>query len=390
MGGTMSPLALVLLPTLSEGPLARVELSFPREDAATRGPLVEGMVEALGARLRRNQRVLDAGIRVDAGCSRSRCVVALDGLASGVDAALPALAEAVAGPPVRIATTTKKVLRRRWRQAWRVPVRLLDAGLNALSTGSVPQGMAGERPQFGAQEQHHAALQVTAPGAWVELAAAGAYDEPSMRSFANGLTPAEVRATPLPAVAVVTQPAILVIDWPNAERTQIGVSWGHSEGDDVRERLLAGDFHSLLVQRLREAETFTYDVTPEFGDGWAGASFDVARDAAVPSMVATMEELRNVERLDAHLIAGATLRLQANMAALDDTLVGRLALRWLPEPPKAPPITLAPPRLIGFVLVGDAASLEAPLRAAFPELTLSVVSGCRLMYARDSPPGCCS
>ena len=158
----------------------------------------------------------------------------------------------------------------------------------------------------------------------------------------------------------------------------------------MRERLLAGDFHSVLVQRLRETDTFTYDVTPEFGDGWAGASFDVARESAVPSIVATMEELKNVERIDPGMIVGATLRLQANMAALGDTLVGRLALRFLPSPPPTPPLALSPPQLIGVVLVGDAASLQGPLHAVFPDLALSVVSRCKLMYIRDTPPGCCS
>ena len=65
----MSPLLLVLLPTLAEGPMARAELSFARSEG---GPEVDLLVEAAGAQLR--ARVAGRlGLRVEAGCGALRC-----------------------------------------------------------------------------------------------------------------------------------------------------------------------------------------------------------------------------------------------------------------------------------------------------------------------------
>lgn len=387
----MSPFALVLLPTLNEGPLARVELSLQRGES-TQSPLVAALVDGLGTRLRADARVLDGGVRVDAGCTSTRCILALDGLAPGVDAALPALAEALAGPEVKLAPATRRALRRQWRVAWRVPARLLDAGLRGDTAA------AGPKPRFRARDLHAAWRAITAPGAWSELAAAGAYDPAAARAAAQQLgwdgdgaasseVPSSAELASLPSPSPAASPAALtLIHWPDATRAQIGLTWAHTDVDAVRERLLAGDFQSLLVQRLRETDALTYDVTPEFGDTWAGASFDVATANVLPALTAALSELDRVDQADSAFIAGATLRTQAAMAGLDDTLAGRLALRQLPPAPPEPPAHIASVELLRVVVVGDAEALEAPLRASFPSLPLTKIDRCTLMYAADCPP----
>ncbi|GDX82285.1 hypothetical protein LBMAG42_40960 [Deltaproteobacteria bacterium] len=380
----------MLLPTLNEGPLARVELSMRREEnAALNEPLIGVLVEGMGARLRADPRVLDGGVRVDAGCSSARCILALDGLASGVDAALPALAEALAGPAVKVRGPTVRALKRQWRGAWRVPPRLLDAGLRG------EPGAAGPKPRFRPRDLRAAWGALVAPGVWSELAAAGAYDEAAVRSAAIGLGwSASVPALPSSpssgtlesAPSNLPSPALTLVDWPGATRAQIGLAWAHTDADAVRERLLAGDFQSSLVQRLRERDAFTYDVTPEFGPTWAGASFDVATDAAIPALTAALSEVSHLEATDPATIAGATLRQQSALAGLDDTLAGRLALRHLPPAPSEPPLALAPVDLLRVVVIGDAELLEGPLRASFPAFPLTKIDRCTLMYAGPCPP----
>lgn len=387
----MSPFALVLLPTLNEGPLARVELSLQRAES-TESALVDALVEGLGNRLRADARVLDGGVRVDAGCTTTRCILALDGLAPGVDAALPAFAEALGGPEAKLAPATRRALRRQWRVAWRVPARLLDAGLRRESAAGGP------KPRFRRRDLDAAWRAITTPGAWSELAAAGAYDPAAARAAAvqfgwvgeeersPAITSSGAMASlPSPSLAVPSA-SLTLIDWPDASRAQVGLTWAHTDTDAVRERLLAGDFQSVLVQQLREAAALTYDVTPEFGDTWAGASFDVATEAVLPALTAALAELDRVDEADSAAIAGATLRTQAAMAGLDDTLAGRLALRQLPPAPAEPPAHLAEARLLRVVVVGDAEALEAPLRASFPALPLTKIDRCTLMYAAECPP----
>lgn len=385
----MSPFVLVLLPTLNEGPLARVELSMHRDvNPALGEPLVDVLVEGIGARLRADPRVLDGGVRVDAGCSSTRCILALDGLAMGVDASLPALAEALSGSPMKVRRPTRRALKRQWRGAWRVPARLLDAALRAEASA------AGARPRFRAPDLSAARAAIVAPGVWSEMAAAGAYNEGAVRSAATRLgwtgdAPSPALSPSSGAVeyppSYLPSPALILVNWPGATRAQIGLVWAHTDGDAVRERLLAGDFQSVLVQRLREAEALTYDVSPEFGEAWAGASFDVASDAVAPALDLALTELARVDHADSVSIAGATLRQQSAMAGLDDTLAGRLALRHLPPAPREVPATLAPVHLLRVVVVGDADTLEAPLRASFPALPLTKIDRCTLMYGGACP-----
>ncbi len=377
----MTSVVLLLLPTLSEGPLARVDLSWSRQGT----PLEASLVDSAAGRLRGDVRVSETGLRVDAGCARERCTIALDGLAGAVDAALPALGDVLLDDAPRPSMPTRRSLRRSWSRAWRSTGRLLTAGLRSAAEGWLEAG-AGPRPRLSP-----AAI----GGAWAalgeslragELAAAGAYDEAVVRALAARIEAAPV-AAPSPPNAAPTDPTLrpdataasptLLIDWPGATRAQLGIAWPTGPDDAVRDSVLAGDFESVLMQRLREREGYTYGVEPTWGDGWAGAVFDVATESVVAAIAAAREELAGVQRVDAATIEAATRRLRGRALALADTLAGRLALARLVPFPEVAPKALASVGRTSVVVVGDASVLAAALG---PDTLL--MSRCELMYGR--------
>ncbi|MSQ02905.1 MAG: hypothetical protein EXR71_13595 [Myxococcales bacterium] len=371
----MTAVTLLLLPTLSEGPLARVELSWSRPDAEQDTTLVAGAA----ARLRGDARVSETGLRVDAGCARERCTVAVDGLAGAVDAALPALGDALLGDAPRLSPATRRGLRRSWSRAWRSTGRLLTAGLRRAAEGWLAPG-AGPRPRL---------TPVAIAGDWDtlrgsirhgELAAAGAYDEPAVRALAARIDaqpvprPSPVGASPPPGSFPET-PGVVIVDWPGATRAQLGIAWLTNDGDSLRDALLAGDFESRLMQRLRETDALTYGVEPTWGRGWAGAVFDVATESAPAAIAAAREELAHVHEADPAAVEAAARRRGGRALALGDTLAGRLALTRLELGPSPASGSLSPAARHVVVVVGDADVITPALGPG-----AEVISRRELMY----------
>ena len=369
----MTSVALLLLPTLSEGPLGRVELSWSRQDVALEATLVD----AAAASLRRDSRISETGLRIDAGCARQRCTVAVDGLAMAVDAALPALGDVLLGDAPRLSVPARLSVRRSWSRAWRSTGRLLTAGLRRAAEGGLAPG-AGTRPRItsAALRSDWAALQGSLPRG--ELAAAGTYDENAVRALAARLRGDAVIPTPAPSASPTfptASSAILLVDWPGASRAQLGIAWPTTPDDALRDALLSGDFESRLMQRLRERDGLTYGVEPTWGDGWAGAVLDVATESVPAAIAAGREELAHLHEADASTIEAAALRRAGRALALSDTLAGRLAFARLGTPPSPTDRRVEPVARHVVVVVGDAAVLSPGLGAG-----VEVISRERLMY----------
>ncbi len=364
----MSGFVAELLPISTEGPLVRVELAADRRPDDLAFAAESRLVDDLGARLRADPRVAQGGLRVDAGCTYARCTVALDGLATSMPAGLAALDAAMASPLPPLDAAARRVVRREWRHAWRAPTRVFDAALR-LAAGETTRAPYAIKPRFSLFV--HPPRPVDDPLQWTSLVATGAVD-----AFGESWTTlvehtrARLHVSPdvspaPPLAAVPATPRLLLVDNPGETRATIGLVWASGPDDAVRDVLLAGDFQSVLVQRLRERETYAYDVSAEHGSawagrsgGWAGASFQVPLESAGPALAAAKEELARLPTLPAATVAGATRRLQASYGELADTLAGRLALRQLPPPPPAPPPTLAPVGLLAIVVMAPEEALS--------------------------------
>jgi len=370
-----------LLPISTEGPLVRVELAADRRPDDDAFAAESRLVEDLGARLRGDPRIADGGLRVDAGCTYARCTVALDGLATSMPAGLAALDAAMSTPLPPLDATGRRAMRRQWRYAWRAPTRVFDAALR-FAAGEM------RRPPFAVKPHFSLFVRpprpVDDPLQWTSLVAAGAVEGlgeswSTLAEHARARLRVEPDATP-PAAAPAA-PRIWLVDNPGETRATVGLVWASGPDDAVRDVLLAGDFQSVLVQRLRERETYTYDVSAEHGTGWAGASFQVPLESVRPALVSATEELAGLPSLPSATVAGATRRLQARYGELADTLAGRLALRQLPPPPSAPPERLAPVGLLAIVVMGPIDSIRLLQGGEAVGLT----DACTLIYGGRCP-----
>lgn len=380
----MSPLLLVLLPTLAEGPMARAELSFARSEGS---PEVDLLVEAAGAQLR--ARVAGRlGLRVEAGCGALRCRIALDGLAPAVDAALPQLLAVPASPAPRLTLPERKQARRSWRGAWRRPATVLDAALHRLAEGtSAPLGL---RPDLG-----RSALATSWAAGWAQarrLVVAGDYSAEALTAALAGqeVSRVDTGSTGPPASRGNATRAdaeglpLLAVDWPDASRAQVALVWATDPAQAPRDQALAGDFQSHLVQALRETRTFTYDVSFDTFDTWATASWDVRPESAWESLTVALGELWEQGRKDdAGAREAAWRRLLLGRALLADTLHGRIAGSSLGPLPPLPAAPFSAPSVIGAVVVADLHALTPEWQA----LPHSELDRCTLLYGANCPPG---
>jgi hypothetical protein len=382
MERTLSPLQLLLLPTLAEGPMARAELSFARDEGLG-GREVELLVEAAGARLRAGLPT-DAGLRVDAGCGSLRCRLAVDGLAPAVDAALPALLAESTRPAPAVALAARKASRRSWRGAWRRPSVVLAAAIQRMAEGrSAPLA---ERPPL-----RRAVLAERWASAWrsePRLVVAGDYIADAVTSALVGRDtrlPPDA-APPLsgePGVAASALP-LLLVDWPDASRAQVALVWATTPAEATRDHALAGDFQSSLVQSLREKHTFTYDVSFEPSDTWAAASWDVRPGLAWESVAVALAALWEQGRAETPSAREAAWRrLSLGRALLADTLPGRIAASSLGPAPPRPSAAPVPPRLLGVAVVADREALSAE----WTSLPGESLDRCTLLYGAGCPPG---
>jgi hypothetical protein len=322
------------------GPLARAELRFAPGSAH---PAVVGaLVDVLSARIAGDPRVRDEGVHAEAGCGPSRCVVVLEGLVTAIPAAKAAAEAALAGPPPRLGLGRRMALQQQWRTRAQQPGTVLEAAL--LRALDVPGDRgarlvaAAERPRFDAGHLR---------AAWSTLAQRVAPLEPAPTDGGP------ISPTP-------SDGALLLVDWPGAGRAQVALAWASSGSgaDLVRDGLVAGDFESLLVQRLREAEGLSYDVEADAGEGWSAAFFDCSTDVVGRALAAAETEFRRSAEADAARIQGARARLAGRAAAAMDSLAGRLALlaEVGPVPEYLPPVPIT-----ARVVVADAAAVRGQL-----------------------------
>lgn len=380
----VSPLLLVLLPTLAEGPMARAELSFARSEG---GREVDLLVESAGAQLRA-RLAGSLGLRVEAGCGALRCRIAVDGLAPAVDAALPQLVAVPESPAPRLTPPERKQARRSWRGAWRRPATVLEAALHRLAEGATAP--LGQRPHLG-----RSALAASWDASWAQarrLVVAGDYSAEALTAALAGREVGVVDAGSAgpPGSRANTRSKgasglpILAVDWPDASRAQVALVWATDPAQAPRDQALAGDFQSHLVQALRETRTFTYDVSFDTFDTWAAASWDVRPESAWESLTVALGELWEQGRKDETSVREAAWRrLVLGRALLADTLPGRIAASSLGPLPPLPAAPFSAPSVIGAVVVADLHALT-PEWQALPRTELD---RCTLLYGANCPPG---
>jgi hypothetical protein len=387
----LTPLAVLLLPTLAEGPMARAELSFAR--SARGDDDMALLVEAAGGRL--SGAFGGGGLRVEAGCGDLRCRIVLDGLAARVRAALPALVEVPDRAAPRLSCAQRRAARAAWRGAWRRPDVILAAATRRVALGEAAPRAA--PPRFaprGLAARWHAA--------WARdprLVVAGDVpaDDPTLAALTVaadvGIDPADAGAragdggreiAARPAVPGDGGLSVLLVDWPGAARADVALLWSTGPAEALRDRGLAGDFESRLVQSLRETTALTYDVSFNASGSWASASWNVSSERAWESLTLALAETWELGRgANPDVRAAAWRRARLDHAILLDTLPGRIAAATLPPAPPPPTAPWAVPTVIGAVVVGDADTI-APSLAGFP---VERIDRCLLLYGDECPPG---
>lgn len=376
----MTPMALVLLPTLTEGPMARAELSFARTPGE-RSREIELLVEAAGSGLR-GSLTGTYGLRVEAGCGGYRCRVVIDGLAPAVDAALPLLLGIPAMAAPTLTLRQRREARQAWRWAWRRPSVVLHAAIQHLVAASPPP--PSPRPTL-----HSRALAAGWQRAWtrdVRLVVAGVI--PDTRSIhhegISAVAPPPITTPAVPTPTPLPGPLVLLVDSPGATRAQLALAWQTDAAGVVRDHALAGDFESRLVQSLREVHTFTYDVSFESGDGWAVATWDTRPEVAWSSVAFALAELWEQGRHDDDgARTAAWRRLRLGRALLADTLSGLVASASLAEAPPTPNAAFSTPAVLGVAVVAD----ETLLTPEWAALAPTRIDRCTLLYGDECPPG---
>jgi len=344
----MPPLPLLWLATEAEGPMARAEWSWATAPEVEDRRLEATLVERAAATLRADPRVADTGVRVDAGCGRARCTLALDGLAGPLHDALPALEAVVVRPPPALRCSERRAVVRSWARSARSPGRVFEAAVQRVAGQAGPG--AGARPRV--RPTRLAAVWAAMRTRGGRLDIAGALPEGAHLGV-EALAARHPTGTAGAAPGAGPRPGVLLVDWPGAARAQVALVWATSAADTTRDALAVGDFESVLVQRLREDEALTYDVEPLYGEGWAGAAFDVAPEGVARAIQIATDELAALDRAAPARVAAAHRRLRGRALGLRDTLAGRLALGRLPPVPEAPPAQVAAVREPAVAIVGD-------------------------------------
>ena len=391
MGGAVSALALLLLPTLSEGPMARAELSFAREASAEAGPggrELELLVEAAGSHLRQ-ALAATPGLRVEAGCGSVRCRLVVDGLSPGVGAALPNLLRASSDAAPALRPRQARESRRWWRGAWRRPSVVLDAAVSRIGGNVAPP--LSRRPDF-----HGERLRRAWREAWLQdprLVVAGEFDEAAVVALAGSATnspvPSPLAARPETGASAAAPPIaaalpLLVVDSPGSSRAQLALVWQTDPDGAIRDQALAGDFESRLVQSLREHSAYTYDVSLELAGDRAAATWDARPEFAWDSLAAALAELWEQARQDGPTArTAAWRRAQLGRVLLADTLAGRIAVSSLARAPEAPAGPFRTPKVLGAAVVADAEALTGEWAA----LGADRIDRCGLLYGDGCPPG---
>lgn len=344
----MPTLPLLWLATEAEGPMARAEWSWATAPEVEDRRLEATLVERAAAALRADPRVADTGVRVDAGCGRARCTLALDGLAGPVHDALPALEAVVVRTPPALRCRENRAVVRSWARSARSPGRVFEAAVQRVA-GQAGPGV-GARPQV--RPTRLAAVWAAMGARAGRLDVAGALPD-AARVAAEAMAERHPTGPAGGGAGAGPRPGVLLVDWPGAARAQVAVLWPTAAADATRDALAVGDFESVLVQRLREDEALTYDVEPLYGEGWAGAAFDVAPEGVARALQVATDELAALDKAAPERVAAAHRRLRGRALGLRDTLAGRLALSRLPPVPEAPPAQVAAVREPAVAIVGD-------------------------------------
>ena len=327
------------LAELHRGALMRVELRLDRTELSEVHPdLLDAIVAKLARRVSGDPAVRAAGLQVEGGCTTERCIVAVEGLESGFNAAKSALTGVAQGDPPRFSLAERIA----GQKAWRDRKRSDDAVVEAALTRSFSPPRSQARLQLDARSRspHFA------------------------RRWVNPLWQAAQGASPIsPAPVIKVDPAHFSCHdiGDRRDRAWVAVVWASTgTGDDLlRDALIAGDFQSLAVQELREgATTYTYDVTSESGAGWAAATFQV--DAAIAEEGANKlaRLVAAADATDVETLRSAYRRLAARHAGARDTLAGALA--DLPALPPAPAGQLPEGRVLGTIILGGAPVADLP------------------------------